>query len=400
MKRGNFVLGRRRFGCVLLALIIFSFTLAQTVWAAPEADKVKKTKDNVPAVVETTAQAAVVLEPVSNKIIYEKEPHKQLPMASVTKLMTLLLATEAVDQGKFKLTDKVVTSENAWEMGGSQIYLEPGEEMSLWEMLLAVGLQSANDASVAIAEHIAGSEEAFVQDMNDKAASLGLVNTHFVNCHGLTAEDHYTSAYDLAVILKEGMKSQLFRQITATKEYDLRGGSFKLWNTNKMLWWYEGADAGKTGWTEAANYCLASSAERNGMRLVCTVLGTVEPKSHFRESTKLLDYGFARYKAVNFAEQGDIAGTVKVSKGQSASVEALATDRVGVVVPKGEDKGIESRVELPNYISAPVKKGQEIGSYVITRNGQESLRVKLAAGADVPKASIMQQMRRVIDSVY
>ncbi|MFA4885072.1 MAG: D-alanyl-D-alanine carboxypeptidase family protein [Desulfotomaculaceae bacterium] len=393
-------MGKRRFRCVLLALIIFSFTLAQTVWAAPEADKTKKTKDNVPAVLETTAQAAVVLEPVSNKIIYEKEPHKQLPMASVTKLMTLLLATEAVDQGKFKLTDKVVTSENAWEMGGSQIYLEPGEEMSLWEMLLAVGLQSANDGSVAVAEHIAGSEEAFVQAMNDKAASLGLVNTHFVNCHGLTADNHYTSAYDMAVILKEGLKSQLFRQITATKEYDLRGGAFKLWNTNKMLWWYDGADAGKTGWTEAANYCLASSAERNGMRLICTVLGTVEPKSHFRESTKLLDNGFARYKAVNFAEQGAIAGTVRVSKGQSASVEVLTSDRVGVVVPKGEDKGFESRVELPNYISAPVHKGQEIGSYVITRNGQESLRVKLVAGADVPKASIMQQMRRVIDSVY
>ena len=394
------MLGKRRLRCVLLALIIFSFTLAQTAWAAPEADKAKKTKDNVPAVLETTAQAAVVLEPVSNKIIYEKEPHKQLPMASVTKLMTLFLATEAVEQGKFKLTDKVMTSENAWEMGGSQIYLEPGEEMGLWEMLLAVGLQSANDASVAIAEHIAGSEEAFVQDMNDKAESLGLVNTHFVNCHGLTAENHYTSAYDMAIILKEGLKSQLFRQITATKEYDLRGGAFKLWNTNKLLWWYEGADAGKTGWTEAANYCLASSAERNGMRLICTVLGTVEPKSHFRESTKLLDHGFARYKAVNFAEQGAIAGTVKVSKGQSASVEALAADRVGVVVLRGEDKGIESRVELPNYINAPVHKGQEIGSYVITRNGQESLRVKLLAGADVPKASIIQQMRRVIDSVY
>lgn len=393
-------MGKRGYRSVLFALIIFSFALAQTVWAAPEADKAKKTKDNMPAVLETTAQAAVVLEPVSNKIIYEKEPHKQLPMASVTKLMTLLLATEAVDQGKFKLTDKVVTSENAWEMGGSQIYLEPGEEMSLWEMLLAVGLQSANDASVAVAEHIAGSEEAFVQAMNDRSASLGLVNTHFVNCHGLTAEDHYTSAYDMAVILKEGLKSPLFRQITATKEYDLRGGAFKLWNTNKMLWWYDGADAGKTGWTEAANYCLSSSAERNGMRLICTVLGTAEPKSHFSESTKLLDYGFARYKAVNFAEQGAIAGTVRVSKGQSASVEALAVDRVGVVVPKGEDKGFESRVELPNYISAPVHKGQEIGSYVITRNGQESLRVKLVAGADVPKASIVQQMRRVIDSVY
>ncbi|NLI12373.1 MAG: D-alanyl-D-alanine carboxypeptidase [Peptococcaceae bacterium] len=398
--RGNILLGKRGYISFLIGLIIFSFTLAQAAWAATETDKAKKTKDNTPAVLETTAQSAVVLEPVTNRIIYEKEPHKQLPMASVTKLMTLLLATEAVDQGKFKLNDKVITSENAWEMGGSQIYLEPGEEMSLWELLLAVGLQSANDASVAVAEHIAGSEEAFVQAMNDKAASLGLVNTHFVNCHGLTADNHYTSAYDMSIILKEGLKSPLFRQITATKEYDLRGGAFKLWNTNKMLWWYDGADAGKTGWTEAANYCLASSAERNGMRLICTVLGTAEPKSHFRESTKLLDYGFARFKAVNFAEQGAIVGTVRVSKGKTTSVEALAAEKVGVVVPKGEDKGYESKVELPEYISAPVRKGQEIGSYVVTKNVKEALRVKLVAKEDVAKASIMQQMRRVIDSVY
>lgn len=393
-------MSKRRFKCVLFALIVFSFTLAQGAWATPEADKAEKAKDNAPALLETTAEAAVVLEPLDNQIIYEKEAHKQLPMASVTKLMTLLLATEAVDQGEFKLTDKVVTSENAWEMGGSQIYLEPGEEMSLWEMLLSIGLQSANDASVAVAEHIAGSEEAFVQAMNDKAASLGLVNTRFANCHGLTADDHYTSAYDMSIILKEGLKSQLFRQITATKEYDLRGGDFKLWNTNKMLWRYEGADAGKTGWTEAANYCLTSSAERNGMRLICTVLGTVEPQSHFRESAKLFDYGYARYRAVNFVEQGASAATVMVSKGLSDSVEALALDKVGVVVPKGEEKDIEGKVELPDYINAPVRKGQEIGSYIVTRSGQETLRVKLVAGENVSKASIIQQMRRVIDSVY
>jgi D-alanyl-D-alanine carboxypeptidase (penicillin-binding protein 5/6) len=293
-----------------------------------------------------------------------------------------------------------VASENAWEMGGSQIYLEPGEEMSLWDLLTSVGLQSANDASVAVAEHIAGSEEAFVQAMNDKAKSLGLQNTHFVNCHGLTADDHYTSAYDLAMILKEGLKNPLFRKITAMKEHELRGGAFKLWNTNKMLWWYDGADAGKTGWTEAAKYCLASSAERDGLRLICVVLGTAEPKSHFSESTKILDYGFTRYKAVNMAAQGTNVGTIKVSKGQSGSVDVLTSEKASVVVPKGEEKGFESKVELPDYISAPVLKGQEVGCYVVTKKGQEILRVKLVAKEDVPKASIFLQMKRVIDSVY
>jgi D-alanyl-D-alanine carboxypeptidase (penicillin-binding protein 5/6) len=183
----------------LIVFVLLAVLLAgQAAGATSGAVGAEKTALGVaaPAVPETTAIAAVLLEPTTNKIIYEKEPNKRLPMASVTKLMTLLLATEAVEKGEFKLTDKVVTSENAWEMGGSQIYLEPGEEMSLWEMLLAIGLQSANDASVAVAEHIAGSEEAFVQAMNDKAKDLGLVNTNFVNCHGLTADNHYTSAYD------------------------------------------------------------------------------------------------------------------------------------------------------------------------------------------------------------
>lgn len=382
---------------VFISVFLFIFTGHQFALATETAEKAKEQSKGT---LQTTAESAILLEPYSNLIIYEKEPHKRLPMASVTKLMTLLLATEAVEKGDFKLTDQVVASENAWEMGGSQIYLEPGEEMSLWDMLTAVGLQSANDASVAVAEHIAGTEEAFVQAMNDKALELGLKNTHFVNCHGLTADDHYTSAYDLAIILKEGLKNPLFRKITAMKEHELRGGAFKLWNTNKLLWWYDGADAGKTGWTEAAKYCLASSAERDGLRLICVVLGTPEPKSHFDESIKIYDYGFSRYKAVNLAEQGTNVGTVKVGKGQSGSVDVLTSERVSVVVPKGEDKGFESRVELPGYINAPVSKGQEVGSYVVTKKGQEVLRVKLVAKDDVPKASIFMQIRRVIDGVF
>jgi len=395
------MLCKKRLVSILVALLMAGLAAGQAAWAVPEgAGEKKPAKGAVPAAMETTAETAILLEPVTNKIVYEKEPHKKLPMASVTKLMTLLLATEAVDQGKFKLTDKVVTSENAWEMGGSQIYLEPGEEMSLWDLLLAIGLQSANDASVAVAEHIAGSEEAFVRAMNEKAASLGLQNTNFVNCHGLTADNHYTSAYDMAVILKEGLKSPLFRKITAMKEYDLRGGAFKLWNTNKLLWWYDGADAGKTGWTEAAKYCLAASAERNGLRLVGVVLGTPEPRSHFREMTKLFDYGYARYKAVNLAPAGAVAGAVKVGKGTTDSVKALTAGKVSVVVPRGEDKGFESKIELPAHINAPVQKDQELGWYVVTKNGQEVLKVKLVAAGDVPKASLFRQIKKVIDSVY
>lgn len=393
-------MSKRRWVIVLVVALIFSMTVGQA-WAVEEAAKEKApAKGAVPAGLETTAEAAVLLEPLTGKIVYEKEKDNRLPMASVTKLMTLLLATDAVEKGDFKLTDNVVVSENAWEMGGSQIYLEIGEEMSLWDMLTAIGLQSANDACVAVAEHISGSEEAFVEAMNDRAKSLGLENTNFVNCHGLTEDNHYTSAYDLAQILKEGLKNPLFRKITAMKEYDLRGGAFKLWNTNKLLWWYEGADAGKTGWTEAAKYCLASSAERNGLRFICVVLGTEQVKSHFSESMKIYDYGFARYKSVNFAEQGAGVGHLKVSKGQSDQVEVQTLDKVSVIVARGEEKGFESSLELPDSVSAPVQKGQEVGSYVVTKNGQEVLRVKLVAGADVPKASLGQQMRKVLDSVF
>ncbi len=396
-------MNKKRLFIVLVAALVFSLSMGigQAAWAEPEAAKVNTSvKVTKPAGLETTAEAAILLEPRKDIIVYEKEKDKQLPMASVTKLMTLLLATDAVEKGDFKLTDQVVTSENAWEMGGSQIYLEPEEEMSLWDLLTAIGLQSANDASVAVAEHIAGTEEAFIEAMNERARSLGLKNTNFVNCHGLTADNHYTSAHDMAIILKEGLKNPLFRKITAMQEYDLRGGAFKLWNTNKLLWWYEGADAGKTGWTEAAKYCLASSAERDGLRLICVVLGTEQVRSHFSESMKIFDYGFARYKSVNFADQGAVVGQLKVSKGQAEHVDILAADRVSVVVPRGEDKGFETNMELPDNISAPVQKGQELGEYVVTKDGQEELRVKLVAGADIPKASLGQQIRNILDSVY
>jgi len=379
---------------VLTLLFSPGSTLALAAPEAPPEKEATEDKSAKPAL-ETTAESAVIMEAHTGQVLFAKEPDKELPMASVTKIMTLLLAVEAVEKGKFKLTDRVVASENAWEMGGSQIYLEPGEEMSLEEILLAVAVGSANDASVALAEHIAGTEEVFVQAMNQRVKELGLKHTHFANCTGLPASGHYTSAYDMAVILKECLKYPLFKKLSSVYEYDLRGGKFKLWNTNKLLKWYPVVDVGKTGWTNEAKYCLASSGEKDGLRLIVVVLGTPEPKSHFRESIKLYKYGFVRYKALIMAEKGASVKSVKVGKGVINQVNAVTAERVTVVTPKGEEQGFTTRLELPEQVTAPVAKGQQLGVYRVFKNGREVQSVPLVAGHDVPKATLWQQIYKV-----
>ena len=348
----------------------------------------------------TTARAAALVEAHTGRQLYLKDASERLPMASVTKLMTLLLAVEAVEQGKVKLTDRVSASENAWSMGGSQIYLEPGEEMSLRDLLIAVAVGSANDASVAVAEHVAGSEESFVAAMNERARELGCTDTHFANPTGLPAKDHYTSALDLTKIMRAGLSHPLFMELSGIKEYDLRGGKFKLWNTNKLLWWYKGADAGKTGWTNEAAYCLAASAERDGLRLVSVVLGTPEPKSHFKESMRLLNYGFARYRAVNLAGPREVVRRVAVDKGQPDTVAVVTGDWVTLVVPRGQDKGFTARLEVPAVVAAPVRAGTRVGSYVVMKDGREVMRVPLVAATDAGRAGLGVEIRRTFERVY
>ena len=201
--------------------------------------------------------------------------------------MTLLIAAEAIESGKCNLSDIVTASEKASSLGGSQIYLEPGEQFTLKEMLISIAVGSANDSCVAVAEHIYGSHEEFVDVMNQKAKALGMKNTNFVNSYGLPAEGHYTSVYDVAILGREALKHPIITELTSIKEYDLRNGEFKLWNTNKLLWWYEGTDGFKTGWTQEAKYCLASTVERNGLRLICVVMGVPEVRGHFQESMKI-----------------------------------------------------------------------------------------------------------------
>jgi len=348
----------------------------------------------------TEATSAILMDAASGQILYEKESHKELPPASVTKIMTLLVAADAVASGKVKLTDIVTASENASKLGGSQIYLKPGETFTLEQMLYAIAVGSANDGCVAVAEHICGTHEAFVEEMNKKAIALGLKNTHFANAYGLPAEGHYTSAYDLALISKEALKYPLVRKLTNTKEYDLRDGKFKLWNTNKLLWWYPGADGFKTGWTNEAKYCLASTVERNGLRLICVVMGVPQVRGHFAESMKIYNYGFAKYEFKQFAPVAQKLGVVKVSKGIDDEVIALTEKPLGATVEKGKDKNLWVETKLNPNISAPIEKGQKLGEVLLYRDDQLQANVNLIADHAIAKAGLVEQMTRTLKGVF
>jgi D-alanyl-D-alanine carboxypeptidase (penicillin-binding protein 5/6) len=350
--------------------------------------------------IETEATSAILMDAASGQILYEKDSHKELPPASVTKLMTLLVAADAVASGKVKLTDKVTASENASKLGGSQIYLEPGETFTLEQLLIAIAVGSANDGCVAVAEHIDGTHEAFVEEMNNKAQALGLKNTHFVNAYGLPAEGHYTSAYDLAIIAKEALNYPLIRKLTSIKEYDLRDGKFKLWNTNKLLWWYPGADGFKTGWTNEAKYCLASTVERNGLRLICVVMGVPQVRGHFAESMKIYNYGFAKYEFKQFAPAAQKQGVVKVRKGIEDEVTAITEKPLGATVEKGKDKNLWVETKLNPEISAPIQKGQSLGEILLYRNDQLQAKVNLIADHSIAKAGLAEQMTRTLKGVF
>lgn len=350
--------------------------------------------------IETEATSAILMDAASGQIFYEKESHKELPPASVTKIMTLLVAADAVASGKVKLTDIVTASENASKLGGSQIYLKPGETFTLEQMLIAIAVGSANDGCVAVAEHISGTHEAFVEEMNNKALALGLKNTHFVNAYGLPAKGHYTSAYDLAVISKEALNYPLVRKLTSMKEYDLRDGKFKLWNTNKLLWWYPGTDGFKTGWTNEAKYCLASTVERNGLRLICVVMGVPQVRGHFAESMKIYNYGFAKYEFKLYAPVAQKLGVVKVQKGIEDEVIALTEKPLGATVEKGKDKNLWVETKLNPNISAPIQKGQKLGEVLLYREDQLQASVNLIADHPIARAGLIEQITRTMKGVF
>ncbi len=372
----------KRVGCW-----ISFFALVLTLLPAPPGVAAPK-----PAV---AAASAVLMDAYSGKILYAKNPHARMAPASVTKVMTLLLAVEAIARGKASWKDRVVASEAAWEMGGSEIWLEPGEEMSLRELLIAIAVGSANDACVAVAEHLAGSEEAFVALMNAKARSLGLRDTHFVNSHGLPAKGHYTSAYDMARICRAALDFPELLELTSIKHYyKLRRGKTRLDNTNKLLWWYPGTDGFKTGWTNEAQYCLASTVKRRGLRLICCVFGVPDAGGHFRESVKLYNWGFANYRFEELFPQGKVLARLKVGRGEKEEVPAVAARAGGVLLERGEEAEVTTRLRLPPSVTAPVAEVAPLGAVEVLVNGKVRERIPLVAGEEVAEAGLGRQLRR------
>jgi D-alanyl-D-alanine carboxypeptidase (penicillin-binding protein 5/6) len=334
------------------------------------------------------AKSAVLMEASTGKILYEQNSHEKLPPASVTKVMTMLLIMEAIDNGKISFDDMVTSSEYAASMGGSQIYLEPGEQMSVHDMLKAIAVASGNDASVAMAEHIYGSEETFVKAMNDKAKELGMNDTNFVNCNGLDADNHYTSAYDIALMSRELLKHPKIHDYLTIWIDSLRDGKFGLANTNKLIRFYPGANGIKTGSTGKALYCLSASAKRDGMQLIAVIMGAPNTKERFNAATKLLDYGFANYSIVSGAKKGELVGELDVLKGITNKVNLVTASDFNALIKKGQQGNIDKKVNIADNLHAPVEKGQKVGEIVFSAGGEEVGKVDVITSEAVEKVSV------------
>ncbi|NMA55506.1 MAG: D-alanyl-D-alanine carboxypeptidase [Firmicutes bacterium] len=353
---------------------------------------------------ETSAVSAILMDPASGVVLAEKNPHERREPASITKIMTMLLVLEAVEEGRLSLDEEIVVSENAHrqvDTDGSVVFLEMGEKRTVEELLIGIAVGSGNDACVALAEHIAGSEDQFVKLMNERAQELGMKNTNIVNPHGMPDPDHYTTAYDIALMCAEAVKFPQLLEYTSIYEYKYRDDPpLILWNTNKLLAWYEDVvDGLKTGWTQKAGYCLAATGEREGFRLISVVLGCPVPRSHFQEAIKFLNYGFARYTSLPVADKKEPKTSLTVLRGTKQNIALLCDRRLAVSVPKGEESTVSWELELySDYVTAPITKGTKLGKIIVKKNNQQLVTAGLVAAEDVGRLSFGGLFGRVITS--
>ena len=378
----------KRLVSVMLTIILL------TTFAVPLAFAEEKTgvelADNV--------KSAILIERDTGKVLYEKNSNESLPPASMTKIMTMLLIMEALDEGKLSYDEKVRASEYAASMGGSQIFLEAGEEMTVEELLKGIAIGSGNDASVAMAERIAGSEEAFIDMMNKKAEELGLKDTKFQNTTGLPVEEHYSSAYDMAIMSKELLKYEDITKYTGKYEAYLRedtDNKFWLVNTNKLVRFYPGVDGLKTGFTREAMYCLTATAEKDGMRVIAVVFGAPTPKDRNAQVTKMLDYAFSQYKTHPMFERNHVMGSAKISKGKDKTLDVVTSEPISLLTKKGENiDDVSQKVTVHKDLKAPIKKGDPVGELVIEKNGEKLIQSPLVAKEDIDKASWWDLFKR------
>lgn len=346
---------------------------------------------------DLSCESAILISQDTGEVLYEHNAHEKLRPASVTKVMTILLIMEEIDSGRLSYSDKIACSENASSMGGSQIWLDATEELTVDEMLKAICVVSANDCTVAMAEHIAGSEEMFVEKMNQRAKELGMNDTTFKNCHGIDEDGHETSSYDIALMSRELLKNhpEITKYTTIWMD-SLRDGKSELVNTNKLIKNYQGATGLKTGSTSLALFNLSASATRENLSLIAVVMRAPTTKERFSCARKLLDYGFSNYQYKKLAEKDCEVMKVPVMKGTEAEVAVKYSDSVGKVMKKKEDGNVEQEVIINGDIIAPIKKGDVLGNVFYRVNGEEVASVELVADSSVEKLSFFNMGKRVV----
>jgi D-alanyl-D-alanine carboxypeptidase (penicillin-binding protein 5/6) len=376
----------KRIGTVFLALTLVIFCLPRGIRAAPA---------------EVAAKSALLMDAATGTILYEQNSHEKLAPASVTKVMTLLLIMEAIDDGRIGWEDMVTASEAAASKGGSQIYLKVGETMSVTDMVKSIAVSSANDCACAMAEHLAGSEAAFVDAMNKRAGKLGMADTHFVNCTGLdddpNASEHLTSAHDIAIMSRELLTNHPdIRKFTTIWMDTVRNGTFGLSNTNKLVRFYTGATGLKTGFTANAGYCLSASAQREGMELIAVVMGSQTSKERFAACKSLLDYGFANYALVTHQMSG---GEVPVKLGTATAVKAVPSKQAQMLIDRSQRGSVTTEVVLEESVTAPVSRGQRLGTLTVRAGQQVLSQIPLVAEEPVPKLSWAELFGKVLRQI-
>ncbi len=388
--------------CLMFPIVSFGAS-EEFVWSSDEVTSsvnANASSDGSP-LLNLECGGAVLIEQNSGKVLYDHHMHEKLKPASVTKVMTILLIMEALDSGKITLDTKIPCSENARSMGGSQIWLDTREMLTVNEMLKAICVVSANDCTVAMAEYLAGSEEGFVLQMNQKAQALGMKDTTFKNCHGIDEDGHETSAYDISLMSRELLLNHpSITNYTTIWMDSLRDGKSQLVNTNKLIRNYKGATGLKTGSTSVALYNLSASATRDDLSLIAVVMKAPTTKIRFAEAQKLLDYGFSMYSYREFGKKADVVKSVSVTKGTLKTVNAILENSTGALVKKGEEKNLVQNVNLGDAVQAPITRGQTLGEVTYSLNGEVVGRSNIVSEKDIPQISLWSMMGFLFETWY
>ena len=394
---------KKIFCCIISMFLLFGIILKPAFCLASGTEEtiINDEYSNLSSINESqiNAKSAVLIEANTGTLLYAKNPNEALAPASVTKIMTILIVVEAIDDGSIALTDKVTVSANAASMGGSQVFLKEGEVFTVEDLLKSTVIASANDAAVALAEYLAGSEEAFVDKMNNKVKELSLKNTYFENTTGLDddTQRHLTSAYDIGIMSRELISHDIVLKYSNIWQDTIRGGEFTLTNTNRLVRYYAGCTGLKTGSTDKAGFCISATAERNGMHLIAVIMGSPTRDERNNAARTLLDYGFATYSV--YKDASNILEEIRVLKGKKDSV-AIINEEFTLLVEKNTLKNIEKKFEIPEFISAPLKEGDIVGKIIYSYNGKEIGSTEIYVKENIEKTTPVNILAKILSMIF